>query len=72
LSIKFIRTDEGIAVTVRNRGAEKHSGSELPGLGLASMRERVHAAGGELSVDRARQGWTVAAQFNVAVERAVA
>jgi two-component system sensor histidine kinase UhpB len=52
-----------IAASVANRGAPKPSTSELPGLGLASMRERVHAAAGELSVDRTAQGWTVTALF---------
>ena len=66
------RTQEGVAVSVANRGLGKPPVSELPGLGLASMRERVHAAGGKLSIDRASRGWTVAAQFGPVVQQVVA
>jgi two-component system sensor histidine kinase UhpB len=63
LSITVARASDGIAVTVANRGASKVATAELPGLGLVSMRERVHAAGGSLSIDRASEGWTIAAKF---------
>ena len=66
LSIAVVRTSEGIAVRVANLGALKQATPELPGLGLASMRERVHAAGGLLHVERGSQGWTVAARFGPA------
>jgi signal transduction histidine kinase len=36
------------------------------------MRERVHAAGGQLTIDRSSQGWTVNARFRTAVEQMVA
>jgi two-component system sensor histidine kinase UhpB len=63
VSIAVARTGKGLAVTVTNRGIAKVGKSELPGLGLVSMRERVQAAGGQLTIDRASQGWTVAAHF---------
>jgi two-component system sensor histidine kinase UhpB len=66
LSIAVVREGEGIAVRVANRGDLKQTTPEHPGLGLASMRERVHAAGGTLHIDRASQGWTVAARFGPA------
>ena len=68
LSIAVERTDEGVAVMVENRGAPRPATSEVPGLGLASMRERVHAARGVLSIDRADHGWTVAARFGAAAK----
>jgi two-component system sensor histidine kinase UhpB len=71
LSIVVVRESEGIAVRVANRGDLKKTTPEHPGLGLASMRERVHAAGGILHIDRASQGWTVAARFGP-TERMVA
>jgi two-component system sensor histidine kinase UhpB len=63
VSVKVARTREAIAVSVANCGAAKAQVPEVPGLGLASMRERVQAAGGELSIDRSVRGWTVAARF---------
>jgi signal transduction histidine kinase len=36
------------------------------------MRERVHAAGGRLTIDRAIQGWTVNARFSSAAKQMVA
>jgi two-component system sensor histidine kinase UhpB len=66
LSISVARTSEGITVSVANRGTLKPINTDLPGLGLVSMRERVHATGGHLSIDRASQGWTVVARFNSA------
>jgi signal transduction histidine kinase len=56
-------TGEQIIVRVANRGTPKPPVTDLPGLGLASMRERVHAAGGQLTIDRASQGWTIKARF---------
>jgi two-component system sensor histidine kinase UhpB len=72
LSISIARSVNDIAVTVANRGSPRPAATESPGLGLASMRERVHAAGGLLSIDRGRQGWTVAARFKAATEQMVA
>ena len=72
LSITVARVSEGVAVTVENRGPSKPRRSDVPGLGLVSMRERVHAAGGELRIDRASEGWTIIAKFNAAPEQAVA
>jgi two-component system sensor histidine kinase UhpB len=72
LSISITRSVNDIAVTVANRGSPRPATTESPGLGLASMRERVHAAGGLLSIDRGRQGWTVAARFKAATEQMVA
>jgi two-component system sensor histidine kinase UhpB len=72
LSINIGRTGEEVTVRVANRGTPKPTASELPGLGLASMRERVHAAGGRLTIDQASQGWTVVARFTAAVKQMVA
>jgi two-component system sensor histidine kinase UhpB len=72
LSIAVTQAPDGVAVRVANRGIPKSTGSESPGLGLASMRERVQAAGGELSVDRASEGWTIAARFTTALDPVVA
>jgi two-component system sensor histidine kinase UhpB len=72
LSIAVTRAGGGVAVTVENRGTTKSVTSDLPGLGLASMRERVHAAGGALTVDRKSEGWTIVAEFDAVVERAFA
>jgi two-component system sensor histidine kinase UhpB len=72
LSIAVARSFDEIAVSVANRGVPKPATTESPGLGLASMRERVHAAGGRLSIDRAGQGWTVVARFKAAMEQMVA
>jgi two-component system, NarL family, sensor histidine kinase UhpB len=69
LSITVARFSEGVAVSVANRGTVKPATPELPGLGLVSMRERVNAAGGVLNIDRAKQGWTVVAQFEAAIEQ---
>lgn len=72
LSITVTRASEKVAVTVANRGAPKPAKSDLPGLGLVSMRERVHAAGGELNIDRTTRGWTIIAEFSTALEHATA
>ena len=72
VAIEVSRTSKGIAVLVANRGTAKPAAAELPGLGLATMRERVHAAGGQLSIDRGSRGWTVVARFGPAVEKMVA
>jgi two-component system sensor histidine kinase UhpB len=72
LEIKVARTGEHVTVSVTNRGAPRPATTDLPGLGLASMRERVHAAGGQLTIDRASQGWTVNARFGTAAKQMVA
>lgn len=72
LSIAVQRVDEDVSVKVENRGAAKPSTSELPGLGLISMRERVHSVGGVIRIDQAREGWTVAARFRSTPEPLVA
>lgn len=70
LAVAVAPTSAGIEVSVANLGSAKARNSELPGLGLPSMRERVQAAGGALSIDRASRGWTVMARFeNSAVHR---
>jgi two-component system sensor histidine kinase UhpB len=63
VAVMVARTGEVVAVSVANKGATKPQASDVPGLGLASMRERVHAAGGELRIERSSRGWTVAARF---------
>ena len=72
MSIVISRINEGMMVSIANRGSSRPSTGEIPGLGLVSMRERVHAAGGLLSIDRARDGWTVVARFEGANEQLVA
>jgi two-component system sensor histidine kinase UhpB len=70
LKVKVARTEDGVSVSVANHGVAKPQVSNVPGLGLASMRERVHAMGGELSIERSSRGWTVAARFaNAALQR---
>lgn len=53
----------GAAITVHNRGTLRAEQQGAPGLGLISMRERVHEAGGLLRVQQARDGWTIMARF---------
>jgi two-component system, NarL family, sensor histidine kinase UhpB len=72
LTIAVTSTSEAIAVAVMNRGAPKPAKSEVPGLGLVSMRERVQAAGGQLTIDRASEGWTVSTRFRSTPERLAA
>jgi two-component system, NarL family, sensor histidine kinase UhpB len=72
VTVQAARTGEVVAVTVANKGVVKPAVSDVPGLGLASMRERVHAAGGELDIDRSSRGWTVAARFPNAARLRVA
>jgi two-component system sensor histidine kinase UhpB len=72
ISIKVGRTVEDVTVRVTNRGTPRPAAGEHPGLGLASMRERVHAAGGQLTIDRAIRGWTVNARFGTAAKQMVA
>ena len=72
LEIAVHRVEEGVSVKVENRGVSKPSTNELPGLGLISMRERVHAVGGVIRIDQASEGWTVAARFEFAPEPLVA
>jgi two-component system, NarL family, sensor histidine kinase UhpB len=62
----------GVAVKVANVGAARQAVQGTPGLGLFSMRERVHAAGGVLQIERAPQGWTVSARFGLLTEEAAA
>jgi two-component system sensor histidine kinase UhpB len=64
LSIAIAQASDAIAVTVTNRGPSKAAAApQVPGLGLVSMRERVHEAGGSLHINRNQQCWTVAAKF---------
>lgn len=70
LSIAVASTGEGVVASVANRGEARPTSSEHPGLGLASMRERVQAAGGALNIDRASHGWTVVARFGTSKEQA--
>jgi two-component system sensor histidine kinase UhpB len=72
LEIKVARTGEDVTVGVTNRGASRPATTDVPGLGLASMRERVHAVGGQLKIDRANQGWTVNAWFGAGAKQVVA
>lgn len=53
----------GVIVEVANRGVGKDRPQDLPGLGLISMRERVHAAGGILQIERGDRGWTITVRF---------
>lgn len=69
LSIHVATKRAAIVAGVTNRGQPKSVISKHPGLGLMSMRERVHAAGGELNIDRGDEGWTVLATFPSPVER---
>lgn len=74
LAIRVGRIDHDIAVGVTNHGPTRTRArpATSTGLGLTSMRERVHAAGGVLKIDRANQGWTISAHFKPAPERMVA
>ena len=72
LEIAVHRVEEGVSVKVENRGVSKPSTNDLPGLGLISMRERVHAVGGAIIIDQASEGWTVAARFGFTPEPLVA
>jgi two-component system sensor histidine kinase UhpB len=72
VSITISATPVMLSATVANRGATKPKVSETPGLGLASMRDRVQAARGRLQIHREDQGWTVTAEFPHADEKAVA
>ncbi|HVU31636.1 MAG TPA: histidine kinase [Sphingomicrobium sp.] len=72
LSVSVDATAEVVRVTVSNRGSVKVSASGTPGLGLASMRERVQRAGGSLRIERSDEGWTVNAEFRQAETRAIA
>lgn len=72
VAVGVARTDEDLTISVTNRGTAKVAAAEVPGLGLVSMRERVHAVGGLLTIDRAYRGWTVSARFGSAVEQIVA
>ncbi|HZU51190.1 MAG TPA: histidine kinase [Sphingomicrobium sp.] len=72
LDIAVTATSHGVTAMVANRGVTKAAEGDLPGLGLASMRERVQAAGGILEIHRGAEGWTVAARFLKTGERLVA
>jgi signal transduction histidine kinase len=52
-----------IEFKIANRGSARAARPEHQGLGLTSMRERVNAAGGVLSIDRGSEGWTVVVRF---------
>ncbi len=63
LAISVAQAADSIAVLISNRGGAKAIVDEVPGLGLTSMRERVHAAGGRLRIDKDMMGWTVHVLF---------
>jgi two-component system, NarL family, sensor histidine kinase UhpB len=72
LSITVVCESDGITVAIINRGPSRAAAADVTGLGLVSMRERVHAAGGSLCIDRASEGWTVFAKFGQSAEQLVA
>lgn len=61
--------DGGIGVTVRSRGGASLVAAEYAGggWGLAMLRERVDALGGDFSAGPASGGWTVRARLPMAV-----
>ena len=65
LSVAVVRNGGGIVVKVANSGRVRQIAGDHPGLGLVSMRERVHAAGGVLRIERAIPGWTISARFDL-------
>jgi len=68
-----VREEPGdVLVSVVSSGTVKPKNAQVPGLGLASMRERVHGVGGRLDINRASSGWTVAAHFPRAARQAAA
>jgi signal transduction histidine kinase len=72
ISIAVVSASDGITVGIINRGSSRAAAAGVTGLGLVSMRERVHAAGGSLCIDRASEGWTVSAKFGRSTEQMVA
>lgn len=64
--------NQDVIASVANRGTPRAAEGEIPGLGLASMRERVLAAGGNLTIDRGNDGWTITARFDPVAKRLVA
>ena len=66
VSITLVRIAGGVTATIANRGATRAATPATPGLGLASMHERVRSAGGTLRIDRANDGWTILARFGLA------
>jgi len=71
ISVAVTQTSAGIEVKVANVGATRPA-TQAAGLGLASMRERVQAAGGILRIQRESAGWTVLARFARASEMVAA
>lgn len=63
VAVAVTRVAGGAAIRVANRGKARPVAQEGPGLGLISMRERIHNAGGTLQVERAQSGWTILARF---------
>ena len=63
LRVALVLTGDEIALSIVNRGSARSKDRHDPGLGLASMRKRVHAAGGILKIDKGSQGWSVVARF---------
>lgn len=66
MSITLVPIAGGVTATVSNGGATRTATPTTPGLGLASMHERVRAASGTLRIDRASHGWTILARFGLA------
>ncbi len=65
MSITLAPIAGGVAVTIANSGVTRPATPATPGLGLASMHERVRIAGGTLRIDRASDGWTILARFGL-------
>ena len=72
VAIAVRTSNQEVVASVANHGATKPAKGEIPGLGLASMRERVQTAGGTLSINRGDNGWKITARFEQAAKRLVA
>ncbi len=65
-----LRDSDGLSLEVRDDGAGFDPGQIRSGLGMASMRERLAAVGGRLTIDSApARGTTVAASVPVRYDR---
>lgn len=69
VDVAITEDDRGIGVTVRSVGGASLAGVEYAGggWGLAMLKERVDALGGEFSAGPVAGGWTVRARLPVAV-----